>query len=29
MRVVGRAISAMTWANACDPRDGNALGTDW
>jgi len=29
VRVVGRAISAMTWANACDPRDGNPLGTDW
>jgi prepilin-type N-terminal cleavage/methylation domain-containing protein/prepilin-type processing-associated H-X9-DG protein len=23
------SISASTWANACDPRDGNVLGADW
>jgi hypothetical protein len=22
-------INATTWANACDPRDGNPLGSDW
>jgi prepilin-type N-terminal cleavage/methylation domain-containing protein len=29
VRFVDAAISAATWANACDPRDGNVLGPDW
>lgn len=29
VRFVAANISASTWASACDPRDGNALGTDW
>jgi prepilin-type N-terminal cleavage/methylation domain-containing protein len=29
VRFVTASISAMTWAYACDPRDGNPLGSDW
>jgi prepilin-type N-terminal cleavage/methylation domain-containing protein len=29
VRFVRAGISAATWANACDPRDGAALGPDW
>lgn len=29
VRFVSQSISAVTWANACDPRDGNPLGSDW
>jgi prepilin-type N-terminal cleavage/methylation domain-containing protein len=29
VRFVNGSISAATWANACDPRDGNVLGSDW
>jgi prepilin-type N-terminal cleavage/methylation domain-containing protein len=29
VRFVTSAVSATTWANACDPRDGNVLGSDW
>ncbi|HEV3386871.1 MAG TPA: DUF1559 domain-containing protein [Gemmata sp.] len=29
VRFVSQGISATTWANACDPRDGNPLGSDW
>jgi hypothetical protein len=29
VRVVAPTISWATWQNACDPRDGNPLGTDW
>jgi prepilin-type N-terminal cleavage/methylation domain-containing protein/prepilin-type processing-associated H-X9-DG protein len=29
VRSVGAGVSAGTWANACDPRDGNPLGSDW
>jgi len=29
VRFVSAAISANTWAEACDPRDGVALGSDW
>lgn len=29
VRFVSQGISAATWANACDPRDGNVLGGDW
>jgi hypothetical protein len=29
VRTVTRSISATTWANACDPRDGQPLGNDW
>jgi prepilin-type N-terminal cleavage/methylation domain-containing protein len=29
VRFVNQSISAITWANACDPRDGNVLGSDW
>jgi hypothetical protein len=29
VRTVSRSISAQTWANACDPRDGQPLGNDW
>jgi prepilin-type N-terminal cleavage/methylation domain-containing protein/prepilin-type processing-associated H-X9-DG protein len=29
VRFVSAAVSATTWANACDPRDGNTLGSDW
>ena len=28
-RLVSGAISAATWASACDPRDGKPLGNDW
>jgi prepilin-type N-terminal cleavage/methylation domain-containing protein/prepilin-type processing-associated H-X9-DG protein len=28
-RFVSPSISAATWASACDPRDGNPLGSDW
>jgi prepilin-type N-terminal cleavage/methylation domain-containing protein len=29
VRFVAAGISATTWARACDPRDGNPLGSDW
>jgi prepilin-type N-terminal cleavage/methylation domain-containing protein/prepilin-type processing-associated H-X9-DG protein len=29
VRGVSSNCSALTWAQACDPRDGNALGSDW
>jgi prepilin-type N-terminal cleavage/methylation domain-containing protein len=29
VRFVTQSISPTTWANACDPRDGNVLGSDW
>jgi prepilin-type N-terminal cleavage/methylation domain-containing protein len=29
VRFVAQSISQPTWANACDPRDGNVLGPDW
>jgi prepilin-type N-terminal cleavage/methylation domain-containing protein len=29
VRVVSSGISASTWAFACDPQDGNVLGSDW
>ena len=29
VRLVTAGVSATTWANACDPRDGNVLGSDW
>jgi prepilin-type N-terminal cleavage/methylation domain-containing protein len=29
VRFVSATISAATWANVCDPRDGNVLGSDW
>ncbi len=29
VRFVNSSISATTWAQACDPRDGTALGSDW
>jgi hypothetical protein len=29
VRFVSQSVSATTWANACDPRDGNVLGSDW
>jgi prepilin-type N-terminal cleavage/methylation domain-containing protein len=29
VRSVNADISKTTWARACDPRDGNGLGTDW
>ena len=29
VRSVSSGVSATTWANACDPRDGNVLGSDW
>lgn len=29
VRSVTSAVSALTWRYACDPRDGNVLGSDW
>jgi type II secretory pathway pseudopilin PulG len=29
VRLVTSSVSATTWAEACDPRDGNVLGSDW
>ncbi len=29
VRFVTAAVSATTWAEACDPRDGSVLGSDW
>ncbi|HEY7156449.1 MAG TPA: DUF1559 domain-containing protein [Gemmataceae bacterium] len=29
VRFISQGITAVTWARACDPRDGNALGLDW
>jgi prepilin-type N-terminal cleavage/methylation domain-containing protein/prepilin-type processing-associated H-X9-DG protein len=29
VRFLSAEISPTTWANACDPRDGNPLGSDW
>lgn len=29
VRFLSRSVSATTWANACDPRDGRPLGADW
>jgi len=28
-RFVGANVSAVTWARACDPRDGQVMGNDW
>ena len=28
-RFVSMSVSATTWSHACDPRDGNLLGSDW
>jgi prepilin-type processing-associated H-X9-DG protein len=29
VRFVGAGITANTWANLCNPCDGNMLGNDW
>jgi prepilin-type processing-associated H-X9-DG protein len=29
VRFVTSAVTPATWANACDPRDGQVLGSDW
>jgi prepilin-type processing-associated H-X9-DG protein len=29
VRFVSQNITPTTWANACDPRDGNVLAPDW
>ena len=29
VRIVSSTISPATWASACDPQDGKALGSDW
>jgi hypothetical protein len=29
VRFVNGSISPATWANACDPREGNVVGSDW
>jgi hypothetical protein len=29
VRFISASVSADTWANLCDPRDGNVLGSDW
>jgi prepilin-type N-terminal cleavage/methylation domain-containing protein len=29
VRMVSSGVSALTWAMACDPQDGNSLGGDW
>ena len=29
VRAVSGSISTATWYNACHPRDGNVLGSDW
>jgi prepilin-type N-terminal cleavage/methylation domain-containing protein/prepilin-type processing-associated H-X9-DG protein len=29
VRFVNADVDPVTWANACDPRDGNTLGPDW
>jgi prepilin-type N-terminal cleavage/methylation domain-containing protein len=29
VRYLSGGMSATTWAHACDPQDGNVLGTDW
>ncbi|HEV3143781.1 MAG TPA: DUF1559 domain-containing protein [Gemmataceae bacterium] len=29
VRFVSQAVSATTWARACDPQDGQILGSDW
>ncbi len=29
VRFVGESIDQTIWANLCDPRDGNAVGSDW
>ncbi len=29
VRFIAAGVSQATWENACDPQDGNALGTDW
>jgi prepilin-type N-terminal cleavage/methylation domain-containing protein len=29
VRTVSSSVSAATWISACDPRDGNPLGSDW
>ncbi len=29
VRFLNGSVSATTWANLCDPRDGNPLGSDW
>ena len=29
VKFVSGAVSPTTWAYACDPRDGQPLGSDW
>lgn len=29
VHMVADSVSAQTWGYACDPQDGNVLGTDW
>src|SRR4051794_9927032 len=29
VRFVSQGVTQATWSNACDPRDGNVLGSDW
>ncbi|WP_143392856.1 H-X9-DG-CTERM domain-containing protein [Fimbriiglobus ruber] len=29
VRTVSASISQTTWSYACDPQDGNVLGSDW
>jgi prepilin-type N-terminal cleavage/methylation domain-containing protein len=29
VRFVSQGVTPATWAHACDPRDGNVLGSDW
>jgi len=29
VRGVSSGVSVSTWVNACNPRDGNVLGSDW
>jgi hypothetical protein len=29
VRTVSSSINSTTWANACDPRDGQVLGNGW
>jgi hypothetical protein len=29
VRWLSASMSPATWSNACDPRDGSVLGSDW
>jgi hypothetical protein len=29
VRFINMTIDATTWANLCDPRDGNVITADW